>query len=115
MPFPRSQKMSLKSILSTFLSSSGRGVSGSVADAELQAAADSLSRAGAAELDQRNDSIQRSSSAILNLLSHDQNFARGDSNIEIETITYFNDIPQQDYRGQIKTTRCENDFPLIIP
>lgn len=123
MPLPQSQKQSLKTLFSAFLSGSNRGVSGSVAvwtalstpvvlagatlsvdvarvynvDAELQAAADSLSRAGAAELDQRSDSISRSSGAILNLLSHDQKFARGNSNIEIDTITYFNDIPEKDY------------------
>ncbi len=123
MPLPRSQAVSFRNLLQTYLSGAGRGVSGSVAvwaalstpvvlagatlsvdaariynvDAELQAAADSLSRAGAAELDQRADAIQRSSGAILNLLSHDQKFARGDSNIEIDTITFFDDIPDDGY------------------
>jgi len=123
MPVPRSQKTSLTNLLCVYLSASGRGVSGSVAvwtalstpiilagatlsvdaariynvDAELQAAADSLSRAGAAELDQRGDAIPRSSGAILNLLSHDQKFARGDANIEIDSITYFDNIPADDY------------------
>lgn len=122
MPLPHSQT-SLKSLLNSYLSGTGRGISGSVAvwaalstpvvlagatlsvdaariynvDAELQAAADSLSRAGAAELDQRGDAIQRSSGAILNLLSHDQKFARGDSNIEIDTITFYDDIPDDGY------------------
>lgn len=123
MPLPRSQATSLRTLFTTYLSGTGRGISGSVAvwaalstpvvlagatlsvdaariynvDAELQAAADSLSRAGAAELDQRGDAIPRSSGAILNLLSHDQKFARGDANIEIDTITYFDDIPADDY------------------
>jgi len=122
MPLPHSQT-SLKSLLISYLSGTGRGISGSVAvwaalstpvvlagatlsvdaariynvDAELQAAADSLSRAGAAELDQRGDAIPRSSGAILNLLSHDQKFARGDSNIEIDTITFYDDIPDDGY------------------
>lgn len=123
MPLPHSQKISLRYLFETYLSGSGRGISGSVAiwtalstpvvlagatlsidaariynvDAELQAAADSLSRAGAAELDQRGDAIPRSSGAILNLLSHDQKFARGNSNIEIDTITFYDDIPVDDY------------------
>ena len=123
MPLPHSQTPFLKTLLDTYLFGAGRGISGSVAvwaaltapvvlagatlsvdaarvynvDAELQAAADSLSRAGAAELDQRGDAIPRSSGAILNLLSHDQKFARGDSNIEIDTITYFDDIPDDGY------------------
>ena len=123
MPLPRSHAKSLKTLWDIYLCGAGRGISGSVAvwaalstpvvlagatlsvdaariynvDAELQAAADSLSRAGAAELDQRGDAIPRSSGAILNLLSHDQKFARGDSNIEIDTITYYDDIPANDY------------------
>lgn len=123
MPLPHLQKISLRGIFETYLSNAGRGVSGSVAiwaalstpvilagatlsvdaariynvDAELQAAADSLSRAGAAELDQRGDAISRSSGAILNLLSHDQKFARGSATIEIDTITYYDDIPADDY------------------
>ena len=123
MPLPHSQTSALKTLLETYLSGSGCGVSGAVAvwaalstpvvlagatlsvdaariynvDAELQAAADSLSRAGAAELDQRGDAISRSSGAILNLLSHDQKFARGHSNVEIDTITFFDDIPNDGY------------------
>ncbi len=123
MPLPQLQKTSLKTLCETYLSNAGRGISGSVAiwaalstpvvlagatlsvdaariynvDAELQAAADSLSRAGAAELDQRGDAISRSSGAILNLLSHDEKFARGNANIQIETITYYDDIPANDY------------------
>lgn len=123
MPLPQLQKKSLRVLCETYLSNAGRGISGSVAiwaalstpvvlagatlsvdaariynvDAELQAAADSLSRAGAAELDQRGDAISRSSGAILNLLSHDQKFARGNTTIEIDTITYYDDIPADDY------------------
>lgn len=123
MPLPHTRKTSFGTLLRTYLSGTGQGISGSVAiwaalstpvvlagatlsvdaariynvDAELQAAADSLSRAGAAELDQRGDAISRSSGAILNLLSHDQKFARGNANIEIETITYFDEIPDNDY------------------
>lgn len=123
MPYPHSHKTSLRHVFKTYFSGVGRGVSGSVAvwaalstpvvlagatlsvdaariynvDAELQAAADSLSRAGAAELDQRGDAIPRSSRAILNLLSHDQKFAQGDTAIEVDTITYYDDLPDNDY------------------
>ena len=123
MPLPRPQTPSLRLLFKSYMSGTGKGISGSVAiwaalstpvvlagatlsvdaariynvDAELQAAADSLSRAGAAELDQRGDAIPRSSGAILNLLSHDQKFARGNTNIEIDTITYYDDIPTNDY------------------
>ncbi len=122
-PHIQSNRASLTGLFKSYLSGTGRGISGAVAvwaalstpvviagatlsvdaariynvDAELQAAADALSRAGAAELDQRGDSISRSSGAILNLMSHDQKFARGTSEIEIDTITYFNDIPTHDY------------------
>lgn len=133
MPTPDTQNTPLRWLLGTYFSNKGRGVSGSVAvwaalstpvilagatlsvdaariynvDAELQAAADSLSRAGAAELDQRGDAISRASGAILNLLSHDQKFARGNANIEIDTITYFDDIPAEDY-VDIPTTNRTN-------
>ena len=123
MPLPHPRTTSLSFIFKTYVSSTGKGISGAVAvwaalstpvvvagatlsvdaariynvDAELQAAADSLSRAGAAELDQRGDAISRSSGAILNLLSHDQKFARGSADIEIDTITYYDKIPENDY------------------
>lgn len=120
---PHLQTHEISKLFRYFLSGKNKGVSGAVAvwsalslpivitgatlsvdaariynvDAELQAAADALSRAGAAELDQRGDAIPRASGAILNLLSHDQKFARGNAKIEIETITYFDDIPAEDY------------------
>lgn len=123
MPLPQLQFPFSGPLIRAYLSHSDRGISGSVAvwttlslpvilagatlsvdaariynvDAELQAAADSLSRAGAAELDQRGDAIARSSGAILNLLSYDQKFARGGANIEIDKITYYDDIPAEDY------------------
>lgn len=125
MSFPQAvtHSTTLKEAFKSYLSGTGRGISGAVAvwaalstpvvlagatlsvdaariynvDAELQAAADALSRAGAAELDQRGDSISRASGAILNLLSHDQKFAKGAAEIEIETITYFDEIPTNDY------------------
>ncbi len=134
MPLPQAQTLSFKTLLATYLSNSGRGISGSVAiwaalstpvvlagatlsvdaariynvDAELQAAADSLSRAGAAELDQRSDSISRASGAILNLLSHDQKFAQGTKNIEIDTITYFDKIPTKDYEDIPEANRTNS-------
>lgn len=133
MHVPQMQTRIPFTMLKNYFSNSGRSVSGAVAvwaalslpvvitgatlsvdaariynvDAELQAAADALSRAGAAELDQRGDAITRSSGAILNLLSHDQKFARGASNIEIETITYFDKIPADDY-ADIPTSNRTN-------
>lgn len=133
MPLPRPQTSAFRTLIQVYLSGTGRGISGSVAvwaalstpvvlagatlsvdaarvynvDAELQAAADSLSRAGAAELDQRGDAIPRSSGAILNLLSHDQKFARGNTEIEIETITYYDSIPAEDY-SDIPTSNRTN-------
>ncbi|MEP4052522.1 MAG: Tad domain-containing protein [Litorimonas sp.] len=134
MPLPHTHKTSFRNVLKSYLSGTGQGISGSVAiwaalstpvvlagatlsvdaarvynvDAELQAAADSLSRAGAAELDQRSDAISRSSGAILNLLSHDQKFARGNANIEIDTITYFDEIPENDYANIPESNRTNS-------
>ena len=45
-------------------------------DNELQSASDALSKAGAAELDQRSDSLVRASRAIERLVSNDQDFQK---------------------------------------
>jgi len=44
-------------------------------DQELQSASDALARAGAAELDQRPDSLFRAARAVQNLVRNDQKFA----------------------------------------
>lgn len=74
-------------------------------DAELQAAADALAKAGAAELDQRGDSIARSSRAVQRLLSLDQKFADGNSAVEVDTITYYSAVPARDYQDMESSDR----------
>ena len=67
-------------------------------DQELQSAADALARAGAAELDQRSDSITRSDRAIANLVSNKQKFGvRGSGEVTAQTIRYLLDVPDNDY------------------
>ncbi|WP_427453553.1 Tad domain-containing protein [Litorimonas sp. WD9-15] len=77
-------------------------------DADLQSAADALSRAGAAELDQRGDATTRASRAILQLLSHEEKFAKGSSAIEVDTITYFKQLPANDYEDIPTSYRTTN-------
>jgi len=58
-------------------------------DNDLQSASDALARAGAAELDQRSDSLQRAKRAVQNLVSNDQKFAKdGKGKVEIDTIRF---------------------------
>ncbi|WP_418152462.1 TadE/TadG family type IV pilus assembly protein [Litorimonas sp. RW-G-Af-16] len=67
-------------------------------DSDLQAASDALARAGAAELDQRPDSLQRSAKAMQRLLTLDQKFAkRGQAQVEIESIRFLKSLPATDY------------------
>lgn len=67
-------------------------------DNDLQSASDALARAGAAELDQRSDSLQRAKRAVQNLVSNDQKFAkRGKGKVEIDTIRFLKSIPSNDY------------------
>lgn len=67
-------------------------------DNELQSASDSLSRAGAAELDQRSDSLLRATRAIQTLVSNHQTFSRdGRGQVEVETIRYLKSLPVNDY------------------
>ena len=67
-------------------------------DNEMQSASDALARAGAAELDQRSDSLERSKRAIQNLVSNDQKFSKdGNGQVEIETIRFLKSIPTHDY------------------
>ena len=67
-------------------------------DNELQSASDALARAGAAELDQRSDSLQRAKRAVQNLVSNDQKFAKtGKGKVEIDTIRFLKSIPENDY------------------
>lgn len=67
-------------------------------DHDLQSASDALARAGAAELDQRSDSIQRATRAIQNLVSNEQKFSKmGSGEVEIDTIRYLKSLPDKDY------------------
>ena len=69
-------------------------------DNDLQSAADALARAGAAELDQRTDSLDRARRAITNLVSNDQKFSkRGKNLVEIDTIRFLESIPENDYNS----------------
>jgi len=67
-------------------------------DHDLQSASDALARAGAAELDQRSDSLQRATRAIQRLVSNDQKFAKtGSGEVGIDTIRYLKSLPPNDY------------------
>jgi len=67
-------------------------------DNDLQSASDALARAGAAELDQRSDSLLRAKRAVQNLVSNDQKFAKdGKGKVEIDTIRFLKSIPDNDY------------------
>lgn len=67
-------------------------------DNDLQSASDALARAGAAELDQRSDSLQRAKRAVQNLVSNDQKFSKdGKGKVEIDTIRFLKSIPGNDY------------------
>ncbi len=69
-------------------------------DQELQSASDALARAGAAELDQRPDSLFRAARAVQNLVRNDQKFAdSGASNISVDRIQYLKSIPDQDFQN----------------
>ena len=67
-------------------------------DQELQSAADALARAGAAELNQRSDSITRSERAIANLVSNSQKFGdQGFGEIVAQNIRFLVDVPDNDF------------------
>ncbi len=67
-------------------------------DGDLQAASDALARAGAAELDQRGDSIARATNAVNNMLKLEQKFSnRGSGDVEVERIRFLKEIPANDY------------------
>src|SRR4051812_7499924 len=53
----------------------------------LQAAADALSLAGAAELDGKSDSINRANRAIQNLVSNEQRFGDGSQGISLSQVS----------------------------
>lgn len=68
-------------------------------DNDLQAAADALARAGAAELDQRQDSLTRSSRAIQRLVSNEQKFSKsGSGKVQIESIRFLKRLPEKSYQ-----------------
>lgn len=62
-------------------------------EAQLQAAADSYARAGAAELDGRGDSLVRADRAIRNLVKNEENFSTSAGVVEIESIRYLTGTP----------------------
>lgn len=65
---------------------------------ELQIAADALAKSGAAELDQRSDSIIRSKRAIANLVSNAQKFGLGGGGeVTAQSIRFLSDLPENDY------------------
>ena len=68
-------------------------------DQDLQSAADAFARAGAAELDQRSDSLIRANRALTSLVTNEQKFAsNGRSNVKISSIRYLKSIPEKDYQ-----------------
>jgi hypothetical protein len=67
-------------------------------DQDLQSAADAFSKAGAAELDQRGDSLIRANRAITTLVNNEQKFAtRGRGNVKVGSIRFLKSIPEKDY------------------
>ncbi len=69
-------------------------------DNDLQSAADTFARVGAAELDQRPDSMSRATRAIQNLVKNEQRFSEnGRGLVEIDTIRYLKSLPPQDYQS----------------
>ena len=67
-------------------------------DQELQSAADALARAGAAELNQKSDSITRSERAIANLVTNSQKFGQnGFGRVNAQTIRFLSDVPDNDF------------------
>lgn len=71
-------------------------------DQDLQSAADAFSRAGAAELDQRADSLTRANRAIASLVNNEQKFAvDGRANVRVGSIRFLKSIPEKDYQDII--------------
>lgn len=84
-------------------------------DQDLQSAADAFARAGAAELDQRSDSLERADRAVNSLLNNEQKFAaQGRSNVRVNSIRYLKSIPEKDYQDvpadQITTNPSEAKY-----
>ena len=68
-------------------------------DNDLQSAADTFARVGAAELDQRPDSMSRATRAIQNLVRNEQRFSEdGKGQVEIDEIRYLKSLPPHDYQ-----------------
>lgn len=68
-------------------------------DNDLQSASDTLARVGAAELDQKPDSLSRATRAIQTLVNNEQRFAEeGRGQVEVDTIRYLKSLPSQDYQ-----------------
>lgn len=101
----KSGSMSVWAALMTPVLISGAALSVDVSrlqnmDNELQSAADALARAGAAELDQRSDSLTRATRAMQNLISNDQHFSKdGKGAVEIDTIRYLKTLPSNDHEA----------------
>ena len=68
-------------------------------DQDLQSAADAFARAGAAELDQRSDSLIRANRAVTTLVRNEQKFASaGRGNVRVNSIRFLKSIPEKDYQ-----------------
>ena len=66
-------------------------------DADLQSAADALARAGASELDRRDDSLERATRAIQTLVRNDQKFSEGGRRtVSVEEIRFLKELPARD-------------------
>jgi len=67
-------------------------------DQDLQSAADAFARAGAAELDQRSDSLVRANRAVNSLVNNEQKFAtEGRANVRVQSIRYLKSVPEKDF------------------
>lgn len=78
---------------------------------ELQIAADALAKSGAAELDQRSDSLERSQRAIANLVSNAQKFGLGGGGeVQAGQIRFLHDLPDNDF--EIPGAEYETNDPF---
>ena len=69
-------------------------------DQDLQSAADAFAKAGAAELDQRRDSLDRANRAVNSLVINEQKFAAaGRSNVRVNSIRFLKSVPDRDYQA----------------
>ena len=78
-------------------------------DQDLQSAADAFARAGAAELDQRSDSIARATNAVATLVENEQKTgADGRGNVRVKKLRYLKSVPAKDYMD-VSADQITND------